>query len=98
MSLAGVDVIDGVVEYGAISVTTTPVKIQSSSSPLSTRQALLIQPLDEDIYIGYDNTVTSTTGERFFQSQTTIRGYPDTIEVWAVTASGTADVRFAEIA
>lgn len=88
--------IDGPAVNGALSVSTTPVELKVNASVLNRRQIITIQPLDGDVYYGFDNTVTSSNGIKIFQGQIYSRECGDSLEIWLVSASGTVDVRITE--
>lgn len=71
----------------ALSVTTTPAKVLDSWSDIQN-----LGPAD--VYIGNDSGVTSTTGLKLVAGASYSRpGVSNWIDIWAVTASGTADLR-----
>lgn len=81
--------------HAAVSVTSASVKLVLAANPL--RLAALIQPLTTDIYIG-DSTVTAATGIKITASDTRILSDEvSTGPIYAITSSGTADVRVAEV-
>jgi len=85
--------------FGAISVGNTATKIVGSNSR---RIALIIENNGaETIYIGKDDTVTSSTGVAvlsngtFTQDSGGMRMYLG--DFWGITASSTSDVRYWEM-
>lgn len=89
--------LDGPAENGALSVTTTPIELKVGAQVLSKRKVVTIQPLDDDVYFGYSNTVTSSTGTKVFEGQFFPLEAGDQLGVWLVAASGTVDVRITEV-
>lgn len=79
--------------YSAVSVTSTATQIFASDS---TRTSIQFQNLgDEEIFWGYDNSVTTSNGTRLKTGEVqSLEGYTGTI--YAITASSTSDVRKAE--
>ena len=90
--------VDGPGVHGAISVSTTPVEVKVGASALSERTMVTIQPLDGDIYYGYDNSVSSSNGTKIFENQTEPFEAGDQLTIWVVAESGTVDVRITEVA
>ena len=83
---------------GAISVTDTAVELKVGANRLEQRAVVSFQPLDGDVYFGYDNTVTSTTGTKVFKGQYFPLEAEDQLTVYLVAATGeTIDVRITEV-
>lgn len=89
--------LDGPALYTSISVTTTPQEVKVGGSALQERQLISIQPIDGDIYYGYDNSVSSTTGTLIKKGQWFPQEAGEDLSVWVVAASGTVDVRITEV-
>jgi hypothetical protein len=89
--------LNGPALYGNISVTTTPVEVKVGGSRFSDRAAITIQPIDGNIYIGYDNAVSTTTGTLIYKGQVFILECGPLFEVWIRSATGTVDTRIAEL-
>lgn len=82
-------------QTSTLSATTTAAEI--AASPLSARLRMVIQNLgNQDIYLGEDNTVTTSTGIKLPKGSSMDMKFGETANVWAITASGTADLRVAE--
>lgn len=79
----------------AITVGTTPVEAKVGAVALDERRILLVQPIDGNIYWGFDNTVSSSTGFILFSGTWLQLPYTDKISVWFV-ADGDVNVRFGE--
>lgn len=90
--------LDGPATYGALSVTTTPAELKVGGSVLDERKVVTLQPLDDDVYFGYDNSVSSTTGIKVFKGQHFPLEAGPELTVYIVAASGTVDVRISEVA
>lgn len=82
---------------GALSVGTTAVEVKVGDSALEQRAVITIQPLDGDVYYGYDIGVTSSTGTKVFKGQVFPLEATDQLPVYVVSASGTIDVRITEV-
>lgn len=81
--------------FSKIDVTTVATKILAING--NRKSALVVNRGTADIYLGADNTVTSTTGVLFRpQEQLTFTGDAD--EVWAIASSGTQPVHIVEVA
>jgi len=94
----GYEFLNGPGVYTNLSVTTTPSEVKVGGSALSDRQVVTMQPLDGDIYYGYDNSVSSTTGTKIYKGQYILLESTDSLPVWIVAGSGTVDVRITEVA
>jgi hypothetical protein len=69
------------------------------ASPLAGRTQITIQNLgNKDIFIGKDNTVTAANGLRVSAGSSATFEWGSAIAVFAITDSGTADVRLLEAA
>lgn len=90
--------LDGPAVYGNKSVTTTPVEVKVGASPLSERKVVTMQAIDGNIYYGYDNSVSSTTGTIIYEGQYFHLEAGDALSVWVVAEAGTVDVRITEVA
>lgn len=89
--------LDGPVAYGSISVSTSAVEAKVGASALAGRAILIIQPKANNIYLGYDNSVTTSNGIQLFKNQTIIVEFTDDVSVYLIAQSGTNDVRIQEI-
>lgn len=89
--------LDGPAVYGSLPVSTTAVEIKVGASVLTERTVVTIQPLDGDIYYGYNSSVTTTTGTKIFQGQFFPFEAEDSLSVWVIAASGTIDCRITEV-
>jgi hypothetical protein len=88
--------LNGPAVYGAISVSTaTEVKV--GGSRLSERAVVTIQPLDGDVYLGYDNSVSTSNGTLIHEGQVYALEATDQLPVWIIAATGTVDVRITEV-
>lgn len=54
---------------GELTIGTTVVEITVSADSKEGRQIVLLQPKDKGIFIGFDNTVTTSTGIEIFKNQ-----------------------------
>ncbi len=79
------------------SVGSTAVELMAT--PLANRLNSIIENLgSQDIYLGPDNTVTTTTGLKLPKGSSLEMGFGVTANIWAITSAGTSDVRMAEFA
>jgi len=77
----------------------TSVVGEIAATPLSGRLNMLIQNLgSQDCYIGEDNTVTIATGVKLPKGSSGEFLFGENANVWAITASGTSNLRVAEFA
>lgn len=88
--------INGPAVYGAQSVTTTAAELKVGASALERRKAVSVQPVDGDVYFGFDGTVTSSTGTKIFKGEKFFLECADSLPLYLVADSGTVDTRIAE--
>jgi hypothetical protein len=93
-----IDVLDTEGVFAALTVTTTPVEAKVGANPLTARQVLVLQPKDRDIFYGFSNTVTASTGIELFRDQTISLPVGPSVRVWLVASSGSRNIRIQEIA
>jgi hypothetical protein len=89
--------LDGPATYANLSVSTTAVEVKASTSVLSERKIVTIQPLDGEVYFGYDSSVTSSNGTKIFKGQVYPLEAGELLNVFIVADSGTVDVRITEV-
>lgn len=89
--------LDGPATYGALSVTTSAQEVKVGASALDERKVITIQPLNGDLYMGYDNSVTASTGTKIYQGQVYAMEATEKLLVFIVASTGTVDVRITEI-
>jgi len=84
--------------YGSVTITTSATKIVSANTK---RKSLELINTSEAkiVYYGPDNSITSSNALPLYETQTRNRdkipeGYLG--DVWGITASGTADLRYWE--
>lgn len=69
------------------------------SVPLLGRVRLMIQNLgNKEIYIGFDNTVTATTGLRITAGAFLEIPFGEDLDIWAISLAAGQDIRIVEIA
>lgn len=85
--------------YGnlALSTANTTYEAKVGGARLSNRKALTITPLD-DVYWGYDSSVTTSTGTPLFKNQSLILSIdPDsTCQIWLVASGNSKNARITE--
>lgn len=87
--------LDGPIVYGNISVTTSATELNIGASPMPGRRTLLIQPIDRDMFIGFDSSVTTSNGIQLFQGQVFSLDVLDILTVYGIAVAST-DVRIVE--
>ena len=93
-----------IVEAGLSSWKNTAQTVNTTASelaatPLAGRVKMVIQNLgSQDAYLGFDNTVTTANGIILPAKSTFEFPYNATANVWAITSSGSADIRIGEYA
>jgi hypothetical protein len=95
------DVLEDVAVQATITVTTTATELIVGGSPESERELVRVYNNGtQKIYIGFDNTVTAAganQGEPLFKNQWIEYPFGPDLTLYAVTASGTADVTISEL-
>lgn len=85
---------------GQVAVSTTAIELKVGGSALTGRQMIhIINDSNNTIYIGYDNTVTTsgtTRGEKLVKDATLTFMLTENQSVWAIAASGTNNILVAE--
>ncbi len=81
----------------SISVTTTAVEAKVGGSAQEERKVVALQPLDGDVFWGYDSGVTSSSGHKLYKDVYAEIQAATTLPIFLVAASGTVDVRVSEI-
>lgn len=82
-------------QTSTLSASSTAAEI--AATPLANRLRMVIQNLgNQDVYLGEDNTVTTSTGLKLPKGSSMDMKYGAAANVFAITASGTADLRIAE--
>lgn len=83
--------------YGEETVTTTATKIIASN--LANRRKVIVQNLgNKDMFFGHNNSVTTATGIRISAGSSAELEFGPSLDLYGITASGTADVRYLEVA
>lgn len=84
-------------QTSATTVTTTATQL--ASTPLTSRDHMVIQNLgNEDIYVGPANTVTTSNGLKIPKGSSQEIALQSDANIYAITANNTANVRVAEYA
>jgi len=89
--------LNGPAVYNNMNVTTTAVEVKVGASPLEERKILTVQPIDGDIYFGYDSSVTASTGTKIFQGQFFPFEAEASLSIYVIAGSGTVDTRITEV-
>lgn len=83
--------------YGALAVGNTAAEYLGS--PLLGRKILLLQNLgNKEVYIGFDASVTSSNGIQLAKHSSIELPFGDNLDVFMISASGTSDVRYFQLA
>ena len=101
MGISGVDSLDHANEdakYGTLTVGLTAVELKVGGAPLLNRKVVTMQPQDNKIYYGFDNTVTVATGTRVFKNQFLPLPCGPDITVYLIADGAGKDVRIGELA
>lgn len=83
--------------YSAATATTTASQLDAS--PLASRKNITIQNLgNKDIFVGFNGSVTTSTGTKISRGSSADFDWGPALNVFAITDSGTADVRLLQTA
>ena len=91
-------IVDGPIFFTNISVGTSAVELKVGASAIDERKVLIIQPLGNRIYVGFDSGVTSSNGIEISKRQVIFLEAGPKVTIYAIANSGTIDVRIAELA
>lgn len=90
--------LNGPAVYGNIIANSTSIEVKIGASPLEERTVITIQPLDGNIYYGYDSSVTTSNGTKIYKGQVHTLEATDQLAVWIVSETGTnTNVRVTEV-
>lgn len=90
--------IDGPVSGpSSLTVGTTAVELKVGASKDVRRKAVAIQPLGSDIYFGFDNSVTTSTGFKIFDCTFVHLPYKGTVDIYLISPVAGVDVRISEL-
>ena len=82
---------------GATSVTTTATKIIATN--LASRRKVIVQNLgSKDMFFGHNNSVTTANGIKVSSGSSVEIEFGPSLDVYGITAAGTADARYLEVA
>lgn len=83
--------------YGEETVTTTATKIIASN--LANRRKVIVQNLgSKDMFFGHNASVTTATGIRISAGSSAELEFGPSLDLYGITASGSADARYLEVA
>jgi hypothetical protein len=89
--------LNGPAIFAALSVGSTAVEVKVGAAPLEERTSISVQPLDGNIYYGYDSSVSTSNGTKIFKSQLLIIEAASSLPVYVIAETGTVDVRITEV-
>lgn len=93
------DALSGAAVFGAITVGTSAVEAKVGGSPLAARKLLTIHNNgSQDIFWGYADTVTTSSGTPIFKNQTAIFEFTEARTVWLISGTAGQNVRIGEVA
>lgn len=83
--------------YGAINVGTSPIEAKVGASRLSGRKILTVyNNSNKDIYWGFNNSVTTSTGTKLFSKQLMFIEASDSLGLFLIADSANNDIRITE--
>lgn len=93
-----IDVLNREGVYTELTVGLTAVELKVGGSVITKRQAVTMQPRDNNIYWGYSNSVTTTTGTQLFKNQFIMLPIGEEVSVWLIADGAGKKVRIGELA
>ena len=88
---------DGPAVQGALSVGTSVIEAKVGGSVLGERKIVIIQPLDGDIYWGYNSDITTSTGFKLYEGKLVYVQAGESLPVYLISGSSTVGVIVAEV-
>lgn len=92
------EIVNSAAVYTELNVGTTAVEVRVGGANLKGRQLVHMLPKDNEVYWGYDNTVTITTGTRVFKNQLVTIPIGDELSIWLIANGPDKKVNIAELA
>jgi len=89
--------LNGPAVYSNLNVSTTAVELKVGASSMEDRSIVTVQPINGDIYFGYDSSVTTLTGTKIFSGQFFPFEAKESLKIWVIAESGTVDCRITEV-
>lgn len=90
--------VDGPAVNDGVTVTDTPQELKVDTVVLDGRKVVMIQAIDGDVYWGFDNTVSASSGFKIFRTQLIFLEAGDKLPIWIVAETGeTVDARIGEL-
>lgn len=83
------DLLSASAQYRAQTVSATASELLGASAILINRKVLGLTPTNGTIYIGFNSSVTTTTGTPVFKNQSVTIAATDAIHVYAIAAAST---------
>jgi hypothetical protein len=89
---------DGPAVYTSVTVGTSAVQLKVGASEQEERVLISIQPLDDDLYLGYSNSVTTSIAAiKVFKGQYVELERGEFIQVWAISPTAGNSVLVSEV-
>jgi len=92
-----INYLDGPGITGSLPVGTSEVEAKVGGSIYPDRKAIVVQPLDNDIYWSYSSGVTTSTGHLIVSGTTVFISTGESLPIYFI-ADATTDVRLSEVA
>jgi len=90
-------VLNGPAAFDSVDISTAE-ELKVGANRLDGRRVVSIQPLDGDIHLGFDNTVSATKRAMTIRKGQFIeREASDQLAIWIIADTGTVKVNIAEI-
>ena len=91
------DSFQGSAQGQALIINVSPMEAKGGTTPLANRKGVFILPVDKNLHMGFNNTVTAANGIPIFINQMIYVPATSSLQIWLVSSSGTAEARVWEV-
>lgn len=91
------DSFQGSAQGQALIITVSPMEAKGGATRLATRKGVFIMPIDKNLHMGFNSSVTATNGIPIFINQMVYVPAAANMPVWLVSSNGTAEARVWEV-
>ncbi len=92
------DILDGGGEQATLTIGTTAVLgAVNGTSNRTDRKHVIFQAHDKDIYFGFDNTVTTSTGIKIFKDQIVMIPLGENTDIYFIATGAGKELRLTEV-
>ncbi len=91
------DILDGGGEQDVLTIGTTAVLGAIGGTNRPDRKYVIFQAHDKDIYFGFDNTVTTSTGVKIFKDQIVMIPLGENTDIYFIATGAGKELRLTEV-